>query len=63
MWMLVANYQIELRDAGGGAGRRTGGAKGDCNSIGRTTSAGRITQCSQGLDHQPRNVPGYASQL
>jgi len=31
---------------------RTGGAEGDCNPIGRT-SAGRTTQCSQGLDHQP----------
>jgi len=35
---------------------RTGGAKGDCNPIGRTTSAGWTTQCSQGLNHQPRSV-------
>jgi hypothetical protein len=58
MWMLGANHQTELRDHGGGAGRRTGRAKGDCNPIGRITSAGWTTQCSQGLDQQRRSVQG-----
>ena len=43
--------QVEHMDHGGGAGKRTGGADGDCNSIGRTMSAGWTTQCSQGLSH------------
>jgi len=56
--MLGANHQTELRDPGGGAGRRTEGAEGDSNPIGRITSAGQTTQCFQGLDHQPRSVQG-----
>jgi hypothetical protein len=49
---------IRLSESCRVAGRRTGGAEGDCNPIGRTTSAGQTTQCSQGLDQQPRSVPG-----
>jgi hypothetical protein len=43
MWMLGVNYQVELRASGGGAGRRTGEAEGNCNSIERTMSAGKTT--------------------
>jgi hypothetical protein len=53
-----ANHQTELRDPGGGAGRRTAGAEWDCNPIGRTTSAGQTTQYSEELDHQPRSLLG-----
>jgi hypothetical protein len=56
MWMLGANHQTELRDPSGGAVRRTAGAEGSCNPIGRTILAGQTTQCSQGLDHWPRGV-------
>jgi hypothetical protein len=35
--MRGANPQAELRDPDEGAGRRTGGAGGDGNPIGRTT--------------------------
>ena len=52
--MLGANHQTELRDPGGGDGKRTKGAEGNCNPMGRTTSAGWTTQCSQGLDHNQR---------
>jgi hypothetical protein len=38
MWMLGANHQTELKDPGGGAGGKTGGAKGDCNHIERTSA-------------------------
>jgi hypothetical protein len=58
MWILAVNHQTELRDPGGGAGRRTGGAEGNCNLIGRTISAGWTTEFSQGVDHQPRSVQG-----
>jgi hypothetical protein len=37
MWMLTANHQIEHGDPNGGVGGRNEGAKGVCNSIGRTT--------------------------
>jgi hypothetical protein len=47
MWVLRANHQTDLRDPDGGASRRTGGAEGNCNPIGRTTPAGQTTQCSQ----------------
>jgi hypothetical protein len=56
MWMLRSNHQTELRDPGCGAGRRTGGAEGDCKAIGRIISTGWTTQCFQGLDHQPRSA-------
>jgi hypothetical protein len=56
--MLGANHQTELRDPGGGAGWRPGGAEGDFNPVGRTLSADWTTQCSQGLDHQPKWVQG-----
>jgi hypothetical protein len=36
-YMLGANRPTELREPGGGAGRRTGEAEGDCNLIGITT--------------------------
>jgi hypothetical protein len=36
MWMLGANHQTELRNPGGGVGRRTEGAEGHWNLIGRT---------------------------
>jgi hypothetical protein len=55
--MFRANCQTELKDLGGGANGRTGEAEGHCNLIGRT-SAGQTTQCSQGLNHQPRSVQG-----
>jgi hypothetical protein len=32
--------------------------EGDCNPIGRTMSSGWTTQCSQGIDHQPKRVQG-----
>jgi hypothetical protein len=54
IWILGANYQIELRDCDGKAGWRTEGAEGECNPIGRTTAAGQTNQCSQVLDYQPR---------
>jgi hypothetical protein len=50
MWMLRANHQTELRDPGGGAGRRTAGAEGGCNPVGRRSLAPPTTQCSQELD-------------
>ena len=56
--MLGANHQAELRDPDVGAGRRTGGTKGDCNPIGTTTSAGQTTRFFQGLNHQSRSVQG-----
>jgi hypothetical protein len=56
--MLGANHQTEFRDPGWGAGGRPGRAEGDCNPIGRTTSAGRTTQCSKGLVHQQRSTQG-----
>jgi hypothetical protein len=37
MQMLGANHHIEFRETGGGAGRRTGGAEGDCSPIRKTT--------------------------
>ena len=51
--MLGANYYIELWDPDWGAGRRIGGAEGNCNPIGRTTQAGWNSQCSKRLGHQP----------
>jgi hypothetical protein len=36
MWMLAANHQTEHRDHNGGVRRRTEGAEGVCNPIGRT---------------------------
>jgi hypothetical protein len=36
MWMLGANHQTELKEAGGGGARRAGGAEGDWNPIERT---------------------------
>jgi hypothetical protein len=36
MWMLGANHHTDLRDPGGGTGRRTGEEERDCNPIGRT---------------------------
>jgi hypothetical protein len=35
--MIGAKPQAELREPSRRAGRRTGGAEGDCNPIGRTT--------------------------
>jgi hypothetical protein len=60
MWMCGVNHQTELRDPGGGADRRPRESEEDCNPIETTTStlAGQTTQCSQGLDHQPRSVQG-----
>jgi hypothetical protein len=58
MWMLEANHQTELKDTSWGAGRRTLGAEGHCNPIGRTMLSGWTTQLSQGLDHQPMSVQG-----
>ena len=55
--MLGVNYQTELRDPGGRAGGRTGGAEG-CNPIERTMYASQTTKYSQGLDHQTRSVQG-----
>jgi hypothetical protein len=49
MFMLGANLQAELREPGGGTGRRKGG---DCNPTERTIPAGQTTQCSQRLDQQ-----------
>jgi hypothetical protein len=40
------------------AGKRTGGVEGDCNPIGRTTSAGQITQCSQRLEPPTKEGTG-----
>jgi hypothetical protein len=37
LWILRAKHQTKLREPGGGAGSRTGGAEGDCNPTGRTT--------------------------
>jgi hypothetical protein len=58
MWILEANHQTEFLDPNGGAGRRSGGEDEGCNPIGKTISAGLTTQCSQGLDYQPRSVQG-----
>jgi hypothetical protein len=51
-------HQTELRAPVRGAGRRTGGDKGNCNPIGRTMLAGQTTPCSQDLDQQQRGVQG-----
>jgi hypothetical protein len=56
MWMLGDNHQTELGNPSEGACRRTEGAEGDCNPIGITMLASQTTQCSQGLDHQPRRL-------
>jgi hypothetical protein len=37
MQMLGANHQTEFMERGGGIGRKTGVAEGDCNPIRRTT--------------------------
>jgi hypothetical protein len=37
MQMLGASHQSELREPGGGVGRKTRGAEGDYNPIRRTT--------------------------
>jgi len=50
MGMLGANHQTELREPGGGAGRRTGGTEGDFNPVERTIEAGLTTQFSQSRD-------------
>jgi hypothetical protein len=47
MWILRRSRQPELRELGRGAGRKSGGAKGDCNPIEISTLAGWTTQCSQ----------------
>jgi len=52
--MLGANHPTDVGDPGGGAGRRTRGAEGDCTPIGRSMLAGWTTQCLQGLDNQPK---------
>ena len=56
--VILKMQEKKLREPDGGAGRRTGGAEGDCNPIRRSMLAGWTTQCSQGLDHQPRRVHG-----
>ena len=58
MWMLGANHQTELREPDGGAGGKTGRVEGDCNPLGGAMLAGGSTQCSKGLDHQPRSIWG-----
>ena len=40
MWILRRSLQPELRELGRGAGRKSGGAKGDCNPIEISTLAG-----------------------
>jgi hypothetical protein len=55
IWRLGANHHIEFRDSVGELGERPE-EESECNPIGRTTSAGRTTQCSQRLDHQPYSI-------
>jgi hypothetical protein len=56
MWIAEANDQTNLSDPHGRAGGRTREPEGDYNLIGKTTSAGWTTQCSQRLEHK-----GYRS--
>jgi hypothetical protein len=57
MWTLGANHQTELRDPGGGAGGRTGGAEGYCNPIERTCNAPRDQTTNQGVCREGSRAP------
>jgi hypothetical protein len=46
MWMLGANHQTAFKYLSGGDGKRTEEAEGNCDPIGRKTSAGRTIQYS-----------------
>jgi len=49
----------ENRAPNGGVRKRTEGAEGVCNPIGRTTiSTNQTVQSSQGLNHQPKSIHG-----
>lgn len=52
----TANHQKEPRDPQGRGRRKTLGAEGDCNLIGRTILANWTTQSFQVLDHQPKSI-------
>jgi hypothetical protein len=53
--MLATNHWTEHRDSNGGVSKRTVGAEGVFNPIGRTTiSTNQTSQSSQGVKHQPK---------
>ena len=52
--LLTASHWAEHGDLNGGVRRRTEGAEGIYNPIGRTTISNRSTQNSQGLNYQPK---------
>jgi len=60
MQILTANPQTQPRDPNGRARRRTEGAEGDFNPIGRTISTNWIIQSSQGLNHQAKCIPFFS---
>jgi len=58
MRMLAVNHQTEYRNPKGGVRKRTEGAEGVCNPIGRTISTNQTPQSSQGLNYQPKITHG-----
>ena len=56
--MLAANHWTEYEDPSGRVRKRTEGAEGVCNPIGRTISTNQIPQSFQGLNHQPKSTHG-----
>jgi hypothetical protein len=60
MQIHTANHWTEPGDFNGRVKRRTEGAEGDCNSIGRTTLSTNWTpQSSQELNYQPSGIHGW----
>jgi hypothetical protein len=59
MWMLASNQWTKHGDPNGGIRRKTEGAEGACNPIGRTTiSTNQDPQRPQGLNHQQKRTHG-----
>jgi hypothetical protein len=58
MQILRANHQTEPGDHNGRARRRTEGAEGNCNPIGRTISTNGTTRGFPELNHQPKSIHG-----
>jgi hypothetical protein len=55
MWILAANYCTEHGSPSGRVRRRTKGAEGICNPIGKTTiSTNQMPQSSQGVNYQQK---------
>jgi hypothetical protein len=55
--ILITNYWTEPGDLNGRVRKKTEGAEGDCNPIGRTIISANLTpQSSQRLKHQPKSI-------